>query len=137
MSNFHLTRARTVAVAVAALVSVAGVAVPVTSAEAGGRVVTRSGACSTRGTWDLKASAERPGGIGVEFSVDTNRAGQRFEVRLWHNGRAMTNVVRATRAPSGSFTVRNVVPNRAGSDGFRAQATRVGGGDTCSGRIQF
>lgn len=137
MSTYHLTRTRTAAVAVAALVSVVGLVGPATTADAGGRVVTRSGACSTLGTWSMKASAEAPRMIGVEFSVDTNRRAQRFQVQLFHNGNRMASVARATRAPSGSFTVRNRVPNRAGADRFRALATRVGGGNTCAGRIRF
>ena len=82
-------------------------------------------------------AAENPGRIAVEFSADTNRPGQRFAVRLLHNGRTSMNVVRVTRAPSGSFTVRNVVPNRAGADRFRARAARVAGGNACVGRIRF
>jgi hypothetical protein len=137
MTTHHLYSKRSAAIAIAAAAVVAGVVAPTTSAEAGGRVATTGGACSARGTWDMKASAEAPGRLAVEFSVDTNRAGQRFNVRLLHNGKATMSVVRATRAPSGSFTIRNLVPNRAGGDHFRAQATRIGAANTCSGRVAF
>lgn len=137
MSTYHVARARTVAIAIAALVTMAGSIGPVASADAGRRVVTRSGACSTLGTWKLKAGVQNPGRIAAEFDVDTNRPGQRFTVGLHHNGRRVADVVRVTRAPSGSFTVRTVVANRAGADRFFARATRVGGGNTCAGRVRF
>lgn len=75
--------------------------------------------------------------IGVEFSVDTNVPGQRFQVRLFHNGTQLVNHVRTTRAPSGSFTVSRRVPNSAGVDHFRASAVRGMGANTCAARIRF
>jgi hypothetical protein len=122
-------------VAVAAVVSAVALAAPA-PADAGGRVVARSGDCAGRGTWTMKVS-NQDRGLQTEFEIDINRVGQRWRVRLFHNGRRAMNVVRTTHAPSGGFTVRAVTGNAAGVDRFRVRAVRLNGGNSCVGRVAF
>jgi hypothetical protein len=116
----------------ALVVTVAG-AVPAAAKDGD---VIRRGACSGASDWKLKLSPEN-GRIEVEYEVDSNRVGQTWRVRLFHNGERIFAGTRVTQAPSGSFTVRVVAPNRAGTDAFRAAATNVASGETCGGAASF
>jgi len=73
--------------------------------------------------------------LKLEFEVDSNRVGQHWNVKIFHDGRRILNGTRTTAGASGSFEVRKLAANHAGRDHFRATATRVGGTQTCTGRI--
>jgi hypothetical protein len=123
--------------ALTTLVLAAAVAAPVLAAgpaqASGGKPgVSASGACTGGGTWKLKAKADNTG-IQSEFEVDTNRVGQVWHVTLTDNGVTIFNANRTTTAPSGSFTVRKLSPNRAGADVIRARATL--GTRVCAGSV--
>jgi hypothetical protein len=94
------------------------------------------GACSGAADWKIKLSREH-GGIEVEYEVDASRRGQRWRVVLLHGHRRVVRNVFTTRGVSGSFTVRRVENNRAGTDRFRARAVRLGDGQTCRGGARF
>jgi hypothetical protein len=98
--------------------------------------VIRRGACSGASTWKLKLSPEN-GKIEVELEVDQNRVGDTWRVRMRHDGEIFFSGRRTTKAPSGSFEVRRVEPNRAGDDGFRARARNLRTGELCVGRATF
>ncbi|HET9438500.1 MAG TPA: hypothetical protein VFO64_09875 [Gaiellaceae bacterium] len=93
--------------------------------------VLRRGTCTGASTSKIKLS-EEDGRIEVEFEVDQNRNGVRWNVVIRQNGRSVARLVRVTRGPSGSFEARIVAPNRAGTDTFAATATRAG--ETCRAR---
>ena len=116
-----------VAALIAALVAV--VAVPAAIAKDGD--VLRRGACTGPSTSKIKLSPE-DGRIEVEFEVDQNRNGVRWNVVIAQNGRRVARLTRVTRGASGSFEARIVRPNRAGTDTFAATATRAG--ETCRAR---
>ena len=128
-------RISTAAAAAAAAAMAATVLAPAT-AEAGERDVREEGRCSQYGRYDLKLSPQN-GRIEVEIEVDTNRRGERYRVRLFHDGRRVRNGVFTTRGISGSFTVREVQDDRRGTDRFRLRAVRVGGGNRCGGSATF
>jgi hypothetical protein len=94
-----------------------------------------AGTCTGSTTSKIKLSPEN-GRIEVEFEVDQNRNGVRWNVRLFQNGRAIARLARVTRPPSGSFEARVVAPDRAGADAFRARATSPSGG-VCTARASF
>jgi hypothetical protein len=98
--------------------------------------VVRTGACSGSADWKLKLSPEN-GKIEVEYEVDSNRAGQTWHVRILKNGTRIFAGARTTQAPSGSFTVRVVTRNTAGSDSFKARAVNAASGETCVGIASF
>jgi hypothetical protein len=97
--------------------------------------VIRRGNCTGSTDWKLKLS-EEDGRIEVEFEVDQNRNGVSWNVRLFQNGSQIARATRVTRGPSGSFEFRKVAPNTAGTDSFRARATRASG-EVCTGRASF
>ena len=106
--------------------------IPATSALAGQGDVIRQGSCSGRSDWKLKLSPE-DGRIEVEFEVDQNVVGDRWRVRIRHDGDVAFRGTRITQGASGSFEVRIVEPNHAGSDAFRARARNLSSGEVCVG----
>jgi len=118
----------------AMLVASAMALAPAAGAKAGD--VVRTGACSGASDWKLKLSPE-DNGIQLEFEVDSNRVGQTWRVRIRENGVLIFTGTRVTKAPSGSFTVRRLAKDTAGSDAFRAAATNVATGETCVGHASI
>ncbi|MDQ3875052.1 MAG: hypothetical protein M3322_05795 [Actinomycetota bacterium] len=118
------------AVSLAALAGLA--AVPLAAAKDGD--VRVSGRCTKASTVKLKLS-EEDGRIEVEFEVDQNRNGVRWNVVLRRNGAVVRRATRVTRPPSGSFEVRALAANRAGADRITATATRRG--ERCSAGASF
>jgi hypothetical protein len=117
----------------AGLGMIGGLAGPA-SAKAGD--VIRTGSCSGRSDWKLKLSPEN-GAIETEFEVDQNVVGQAWKVVLRQNGNVVFQGQRTTQAPSGSFTVRQVLPDRAGTDTIAARATNVRTGEVCRATATF
>jgi hypothetical protein len=113
----------------AVLTSAAAVAVPLASAKGGNGVRVR-GACTAGSQSELKLSREE-GRVEVEFEVDQNRGGVPWKVTLRRNGRVVTSTTATTRAPSGSFTVRRVVP------GGRIAATATRASERCAASASF
>ena len=54
-----------------------------------------------------------------------------------HNGSLSASGTRTTLAPSGAFTVRRLVLNRAGSDSIVFRATNVRSGEVCRGALSY
>jgi hypothetical protein len=113
--------------------AVALVAVPAGVAKDGD--VRVRGTCTKSSTSKLKLSSE-DGRIEVEFEVDQNRNGVRWNVLLFQNGKRIARMARVTRRPSGSFEARVLAANTAGKDAFRARATRPSG-EVCTARASF
>jgi len=120
-------------IAIAAIVALLGTA-PVAMANAGD--VIKQGACSGSSDWKLKLSPDNAN-IQVEFEVDSNVVGQTWHVRLTQNGTKIFGGARVTQAPSGSFTVRKLTPNLAGTDTIRGRAVNAATGETCVGSAKF
>jgi hypothetical protein len=121
----------------AAALAAASPASPVSASggdDGGSQRVERSGACSAGATWKLKAQHD-DGRVDVEFEVDSNRVGQRWNVAISDNRVVVFEGTRTTMAPSGSFTVERRIRNRAGTDTIRAVATR--NGQRCAGRVSL
>jgi hypothetical protein len=98
--------------------------------------VRTSGACQGVATWKMKASPEN-GRIEVESEVDSNRAGQNWNWTLFHNGSVASRGTSTTAGLSGSFEVRRVLANLAGTDMFRFYARRPGTQQICNGTVRF
>jgi hypothetical protein len=112
---------------------IGGTALPVLAGDA---EVIRTGSCSGRRDWKLKLK-EDDGRIEVEYEVDQNRVGDVWRVRIRHDGDLVFSRSRTTRAPSGSFDVRLLRRNRAGSDLFRTRAVNTRTGEICGGRATW
>jgi hypothetical protein len=118
-----------IVIAAMLVASLAAVAGPVAAKDGD---VIRRGQCTGASTWKLKLSPEN-GRIEVEFQVDQNRNGRPWNVRLVDNGTLVWSGLRYTQAPSGAFTVRRLVTNRAGLDRFVARAVNPRTGEICRG----
>ena len=126
---------RTVATVTVTAAAFGGVTLLAPSAEASGgdaRVI-KTGSCSGRADWKLKAKHD-DGRLEVEFEIDTNQNGQVWHVRISDNGNRVFAGNRTTHGRSGSFSVEIRPGNRAGTDTIKARATR--GGITCGGNVQ-
>jgi hypothetical protein len=103
-----------------------------TSAFAKSGGVVRTGGCSGSSDWKLKLSPDN-GKIEVEYEVDSNKVGQHWRVKLFENGNRIFKGTKTTQGASGSFTVRTLAKNTAGTDSFKAHALNLGNGETCGG----
>lgn len=121
-----------VKVALGAALALALAVAGTTPAMANPNDVIRRGSCSGSTDWKLKLSPD-DNGIEVEYEVDSNINGQRWQVRIKDNGSGIFSGSRVTAAPSGSFEVRVVSTDAAGTDGFRARAVNRVTGEVCIG----
>ncbi len=116
-----------------ALVAVA-VAIPAVAPGKGNPGVIRSGKCSGNATWKLKAKNDNAR-LEIEFEVDQNIAGRRWNVVIKRGSTVVFRGARTTVPPSGSFTARRLVANPAGSDRITATARSVAGNQVCRGAL--
>ncbi len=126
-------RSRTVPLFVAAL------ALPLLSAPAayaGDDDVERRGSCSGNAEWKLKVGPE-DGRLEVEGEVDSNRNGQVWRWRIKHNGSISARGKATTGGDSGSFEVRRVMTNLAGTDTFVFRAKHRPSGQVCRGKVRY
>ena len=117
-----------VALAGALMLTLAG-AVPASAKD--GDVIKR-GSCSGSSDWKMKLSPQ-DNGIEVEYEVDSNVSGQSWRVKIFQNGNRIFAGTRKTTGASGSFDVRVVADDTAGTDTFRGKAVNVASGETCVG----
>jgi hypothetical protein len=103
-------------------------------AKSGGDPVVKQGSCSGSATWKLKAKVDG-GVIETEFEVDQNVVGKKWRVVIRQNGVKRFSGIKTTKAPSGSFTVRRLLDNTAGSDRIVGKATSLTTGQTCRGAL--
>jgi hypothetical protein len=101
------------------------------AAIAKGGDVRVAGTCSAASASKLKL-ASRDGLIQTEFEVDQNRVGQVWSWTLKDNGVTVASGRATTVAPSGSFTVRRNLADRAGTDTIVAAATNAATGERCT-----
>ena len=121
-----------VALAAALALTVAG-AVPASAKDGD---VIKTGSCSGSADWKLKLSPEN-NRIEVEYEVDSNVAGQTWRVRIFQNGDRIFGGTRTTGGASGSFDVRVVTNDTAGTDAFRGKAVNTASGEVCRGTASF
>lgn len=131
------------AAALTAATAVAGMSIltlvalaPNAAARGGGGGITKSGNCSAATDWKLNVKAEG-GALESEFQVDSNHNGQHWTYRIIDNGVTLRLGAATTHAPSGSFAVRTLSRNRAGSDHFVARARNVVTHELCAAALTF
>lgn len=98
--------------------------------------VVKTGSCSGSTDWKLKLSPQ-DNGIEVEYEVDSNVVGQSWRVKIFQNGGRIFAGTRQTKGTSGSFHVRLVANDTAGTDTFRGKAVNAESGETCNGTASF
>lgn len=111
-------------------------ATPVSAGGGGDREVIRRGNCSGGTDWKFKVKRD-DGRLEAEYEVDQNRNGDRWRVRLKHDGNRYFRGTRVTRGRSGSFEIERKVANHQGVDRFRARARNLRTDELCGGRVSF
>lgn len=106
------------------------------SANAKDLEVRSQGTCSKGSVWKLKAKADN-GRIETELEVDSNRVRQVWSVQIADNGVRVFSGTRTTVAPSGSFSVERLIPNRAGTDRITGTARTASTGETCAATVVY
>jgi hypothetical protein len=96
--------------------------------------VIKTGRCSSGASWKPKAKHD-DGLIEIEFEVDQNISGRRWNVVLTRDGVVVFPGARITRAPSGSFEINRRIRNPVGSDRIVASARAGRGGQLCRGAL--
>jgi hypothetical protein len=117
----------------AVLLGSVGAAVPA-HAGGGGDFTQRTGACSMGSTWIAKAKPQ-VNRNELEFSVETQRAGQMWSVRIKDNGALVFSGNRRTNQISRSFSVDRLPADLAGADRFVARAVNAKTGEVCRGHV--
>jgi hypothetical protein len=119
-----------------AAAAIAALALPVTAPASGGGGggVTSAGKCIGMSTSKIKAKP-RDGRLEVEFEVDQNRNGVKWNVKLKHNGAVAFRTTATTHAPSGSFTVEHKLNDAAGKDSVAGIARNPSSGERCVARV--
>jgi hypothetical protein len=113
-----------------------GLLATVPASASGDREVIRRGSCSGGTDWKYKAKAD-DGRIEVEYEVDQNRSGDRWRVKLWHDGNRFFKDTRVTGGASGSFDIERKVNNHEGVDRFRARVRNIRTDGVCGGKVSF
>lgn len=103
-------------------------------AHAGDDDTERSGSCSGRTDWKIKAGPDN-GRMEVEAEIDSNRSGQTWRWTLKRDGRLVDRGTSTTRGPSGSFEVNRRTPNGPGTDTFVFRAKHRATGEVCVARV--
>ena len=126
---------RATALITSVLVGTTLMAAPMTASAKDGDILRR-GDCTARSDWKLKLSPEN-GRIEVEFEVDQNRNGQKWNVRMKRNGSVFWRGARRTQPPSGSFEVRRLAGDGAGAERIVVRARNARTGEVCRGVARF
>ena len=93
-----------------------------------------AGACTGVSSSKLKIKHD-DGRIEVEFEVDQNRNGVRWNVQYRRNGNLVFQGARRTVAPSGSFSLERKVAGSSAPVTIRARASRAGEVCTASAKL--
>jgi hypothetical protein len=118
----------------AALVALLAASIPASAKNGNDGRVLKSGDCTGSANWKLKAKPD-DGRLEVEFEVDQNRNGVKWDVRIRRNGTSVATGSRRTKAPSGSFSFERSIADPAGTDSITAVARRAG--ETCRGSLKI
>ena len=120
--------------AIGAAVLLGSVVAAVPAYAGGGDFTEETGTCAMGSTWVMKAKPDT-GRIEMEFSVDSNRAGQIWSVRVKDQGALVFSGNRMTNRISRSFSVDRMLTDRTGTDTFVARATNAKTGEVCRGHV--
>jgi hypothetical protein len=122
---------RTAALGIMSALALGTIAAVPAYAQGGSPKVAVRGACTAASTSKLTVKHDN-GRIETDFEVDSNRVGQRWNVVMKDDGVTVFSGTRTTVAPSGSFEVRRLIVNRAGTDKIVATAKNAATGERCT-----
>ena len=76
-------------------------------------------------------------GAQVEGEIDSNRRGQTWRWRLYHNGSLSAHGLRTTSGPSDSFEIRRTSVDLRGTDRFTLRARNTRNNELCVGTVNY
>jgi len=120
------------------LVLAAGVLAPAAPAAADGISVGTGGSCSKKAGFQFTVTVTNHGPLHWRFKVDSNRARQKWRVRVVDNGHVAFQGTRRTKGKRGVLVVRRKSANRSGTDQVTARAWQIRKGkkvQVCSGQV--
>jgi hypothetical protein len=97
--------------------------------------IRRSGSCSGKSDWQMRAKWDDDSRIELRGRVENTRSGQTWSWKIKHNGSVSASGRAVTR--SGSFEVRRALVDLPGVDHCVFRAERVRTGEVCRGRIDW
>lgn len=124
------------ALATAALTGAAVLAVPTAASAIPVRAEVerdKEGRCTSTSTYELNLEKEGRW-IDVDLDIDTRRAGQKWKVKVTHEGKTVYNKTRTTDR-EGEFDVDKYVKNTRGKDKVTFKATNRSTGEVCSASL--
>ena len=132
MNHFSTIGRRTIALGATSALVVAGATVAVAAPVLAD--TERHGACS-QGNARYDFDVDRDDGrFEVDLEVESNRPGQKWRLKLFHDGERVLSTVRRTDR-EGEVEYDRDLRNTAGKDAFRARAVNLGNGEVCTARI--
>jgi hypothetical protein len=118
---------RSIVIVVGILVAVMGSG----TAFAGDPEVKKEGPCSRNSEWKLEVRLE-DGRFRVRWEADSGISGQRWRLRLRHNGTLIASTIRTTNVDGEAQLRLRGVRNLPGRDTFAGFARNLASGETCS-----
>ena len=116
-----------------ALAALTVAASPATAKDDDGRVIKR-GDCSGASNWKLKAKPD-DGGLEVEFEVDQNRNGVKWNVALRRNGKTVSRGI--AHHPGAQRLVRVRAPDRQPGRHRHHLGGGLPAGETCRASLKI
>jgi hypothetical protein len=92
------------------------------------------GRCTASSTWDLNVEKEGKR-IEIDVDVESLRANQKWQVRVWHNGSRIAKVTRVT-GRDGELDVDRTVRNKKGKDRITFKAVSSTG-EVCRATLRI
>ena len=105
------------------------------AAAKGSGATIKTGSCSARTDWKLKAKPD-DGRLEVEWEVDSTRRGQKWTWTIRHDGKVVHSGSRRTAGRSASFSVERLVRNAPGKHTISATARNTVTGETCRASLR-
>lgn len=112
-------------------------AIPALAVGSGGNgEVRNAGNCDGSSTSKIKVKPD-DGKLEVEFEVDQNKNGVKWNVKLKDNDDVVFTGTATTQAPSGSFSLEKRINDRAGTDRVAGIARNPATGERCVARASI
>lgn len=111
-----------------------GLLVASPAAAAGGELVQNQGPCNMGSRWELSIETNGASGHTSDFDVRDAPVGDRWRVKMRHNGDPLFRGSAVTDA-DGRFEVEPAIQLQAGPDTVVARAVNTRTGERCSGQV--
>jgi hypothetical protein len=105
------------------------------SVSASGDEVRRSGSCSGKASWEMRAKWDDDQRIELRGRVENARSGQTWAWKIKHNGSVSAQGRKVTG--SGGFEIRRALVDLPGVDHCVFRAERLRTGEVCRGVIDW